>query len=290
MRQVRARSIFFESPLPRDSWNRAEPEAEDDGHQHGDDEQFCEIHARIIGVGHSPTGSKLALRFAPRWYFILLTAVAVPGFIALGFWQWHRGEHRTRSLAAVRAQRCGCHRGQCRDAWPTCRHLRACAFPDSSTPQRQILLDNISHDGQPGYEALAVLRLADGSGLLVNRGWLPFAGYRDQLPDVAFRGHRNCKCDGPAIHPARAWHCLGSAAACDVRRPWPRVTSFPEHADIESALGEKLLPPVLLLGCRPPAPVIFAPGRRREFRRIAISATHSSGGCSRCWRWACLLD
>ncbi len=52
--------------------------------------------------------------------------------------------------------------------------------------ERQFLLDNISHDGQPGYEVLTVLRLADGSGLLVNRGWVPFTGYRDRLPDIAF--------------------------------------------------------------------------------------------------------
>ena len=39
---------------------------------------------------------------------------------------------------------------------------------------RQFLLDNISHEGAPGYEVLTLLRLADGSHLLVNRGWLPF--------------------------------------------------------------------------------------------------------------------
>ncbi len=38
----------------------------------------------------------------------------------------------------------------------------------------QFLLDNISHDGSPGYEVLSVLTLADGAHLLVNRGWVPF--------------------------------------------------------------------------------------------------------------------
>ncbi len=45
---------------------------------------------------------------------------------------------------------------------------------------RQFLLDNISHGGAPGYEVLTVLALADGSPVLVDRGWVPFSGYRDR--------------------------------------------------------------------------------------------------------------
>ena len=35
---------------------------------------------------------------------------------------------------------------------------------------------------------LSVLQLADGSHLLVNRGWVPFTGYRERLPEVTLAG------------------------------------------------------------------------------------------------------
>jgi surfeit locus 1 family protein len=49
---------------------------------------------------------------------------------------------------------------------------------------RQFLLDNRTRDGRAGYEVLTPLALDDGRWLLVNRGSVPFGGYRDRLPDV----------------------------------------------------------------------------------------------------------
>ena len=72
--------------------------------------------------------------------------------------------------------------------------------------EHQFLLDNISHEGKPGYQVLTVLRLADGSGLLVNRGWLPFAGYRDRLPDIAFAAPESLRLTGRlSTLPVPAW-------------------------------------------------------------------------------------
>src|SRR5690606_40972913 len=54
--------------------------------------------------------------------------------------------------------------------------VQTCALP---------IFDNLSHAGAPGYQVLTVLELAEGSHLLVNRGWVPFSGFREQLPPVA---------------------------------------------------------------------------------------------------------
>src|SRR6202034_3263269 len=48
----------------------------------------------------------------------------------------------------------------------------------------QFLLDNMSHNGQPGYEVLTPLRLNDGRIVVVNRGFVPLTASRRQLPDV----------------------------------------------------------------------------------------------------------
>jgi SURF1 family len=222
----------------------------------------------------------LALRFAPRWYFILLTAAAVPGFIALGIWQWHRGEHRREvwqqfersDVEAIEANAASLVQ------LPLFTRVRVSGQFDSS---RQILLDNISHDGQPGYEVLAVLRLADGSGLLVNRGWLPFTGFRDKLPDVAFEAPASAYVTGR----------LSSLPVPRMQRPDPGHGSpaFPSTL-ISKLRWAKSCCHRCCFWMPAPAPGIFAPGRRREFHRTAISVMHSSGGCSRCWRWVFLLD
>ena len=222
----------------------------------------------------------MALRFAPRWYFILLTAAAVPAFIALGFWQWHRGEHRREvwqqfergDVAAIEAS------SSTLASLPPFTRVHVSGQFDGA---HQILLDNISHDGQPGYEALAVLRLADGSALLVNRGWLPFTGYRDKLPDVGFEATGISSVTGrlstlpvPGIASGRAPPAASGS--------WPRLTSFPEHADIEAALGEKLLPPVLLLDAT------SGPGYLRAWQAPGISPDRNFSYAFQWWLFALL--
>ena len=222
----------------------------------------------------------MALRFAPRWYFILLTAMAVPGFIALGIWQLHRGEHRREvwqqfersDVEAIEANAASLAQ------LPMFTRVRVSGQFDSA---RQILLDNISHDGKPGYEVLAMLRLADGSGLLVNRGWLPFAGYRDRLPEVAFDAAQE-------MHLTGRLSTLPVPGIASGRQPparsgsWPRLTSFPEHVDIEAALDEKLLPPVLLLDAG------SGPGYLRDWQPPGISPDRNFSYAFQWWLFALL--
>ena len=47
----------------------------------------------------------------------------------------------------------------------------------------QVLLDNMSYRGRPGYQVLTPLITPDGD-VLVNRGWVPADGNRAVLPDV----------------------------------------------------------------------------------------------------------
>ncbi len=127
----------------------------------------------------------MSLRFAPRWYWILLAAAGAVLFVRLGFWQWHRGEHRREQwqefahgdAPAVEATAASLTR------LPQYTRVRITGAFDAA---HQFLLENISHNGAPGYQVLTVLTLGDGSRLLADRGWVPFSGYRDKLPDVAF--------------------------------------------------------------------------------------------------------
>jgi len=112
--------------------------------------------------------------------------------------------------------------------------------------QHQFLLDNRSHAGQPGYEVLTPFVLASGRVVLVNRGWIPFNGYRDRLPDVSFTGDSARTISG-RIEELPASGLASGRAPPPADGSWPKLTSFPTHEEIEVALGSKTTRRLLLL-------------------------------------------
>jgi surfeit locus 1 family protein len=221
----------------------------------------------------------LALRFIPRWYYTLLVLVAIPGFIALGFWQWHRGEYRAAQWAAfARADVPAVETtAAALERLPRFTRVRVTGEFDT----RQLLLDNISHEGAAGYEVVSLLRLADGSHLMVDRGWVPFTGFRDRLPDVSLRA------TGPQIVVGRL-STLPVAGIAAGRLPppedgaWPRVTSFPSHAELQHTWGVPLHAPLLLLDAD------CGPGYLRAWRPPGIPPERNYSYAVQWWSFALL--
>jgi len=223
----------------------------------------------------------LSLRFAPRWYWIPLTAGAVALFVSLGFWQWHRGEHRRavwqefargdqppiESPAAELAR------------LPLFTRVRVTGEFDAT---RQFLLDNISHQGAPGYEVLTPLQLGDGSSMLIDRGWVPFSGYRDRLPDVSL----NLEELKPFVTGRLSKLPVAGLAAGreppPPDGPWPRVTSFPDMEQLAASLGTSLQPVMLLLDAE------SGPGYLRDWRPPGISPDRNFSYAVQWWSFALL--
>jgi surfeit locus 1 family protein len=223
----------------------------------------------------------VSLRFAPRWYWILIVAAAMVLFVRLGFWQWQRGEFHT-------AQRQDFTRG---DAPPIEANADSLVRLPRYTRVRvggtfdaahQFLLENISHQGAPGYEVLAALTLADGSRVLVDRGWLPFSGYREQLPKVEF--------DAAAAPPFLTGRLsLPPAAGLASGRvppstdgPWPRVASFPTIEQLSASYGAPLLPVLLLLDAG------SGPGYLRDWQPPGIPPERNFSYAIQWWSFAAL--
>jgi cytochrome oxidase assembly protein ShyY1 len=86
--------------------------------------------------------------------------------------------------------------------------------------------------------------------ILVNRGWLPFTGYRDRLPDVSMPATQP---DSPPLQirgrldelPAPG--LASGRAPPEVSAPWPRLTSFPTTEELSAALGERIERRILLM-------------------------------------------
>ena len=114
----------------------------------------------------------------------LLTAAALLVFIVLGRWQWERGVLKD-ALASQFAQGGDLVTDLGPQGTRDLPRYTQVRVRGEWMADRQFLLDNRTRDGRAGYEVLTPLQLEDGREVLVNRGWIPFGGRRDQLPDVA---------------------------------------------------------------------------------------------------------
>src|SRR5690349_7756882 len=177
--------------------------------------------------------------FSPTWPMTLVTLILLTLFVVLGRWQWHRGEAKQavwaeygRNAASVPLASRGL------DQVDRFAHIE---LSGTFEPDHQFLLDNISHAGQPGYEVLTSFALNDGRRVLVNRGWVPFTGYRDRLPDVSMTAGAPTTISG-RIDELPSGGLASGHAAPDSHAPWPRLTSFPTHEDLQVSFGKTLEP------------------------------------------------
>jgi surfeit locus 1 family protein len=196
-----------------------------------------------------PFGSRT---FSASWPLTLLTGVAMAAFISLGHWQWSKGNLRaaqaeefargsdaaealgTRPLSEV----------------PRFQRVRVAGKLD---PSRQFLLDNRINAGRPGYEVLTPLERSGGDGklILVNRGWIPFSGFREKLPDVSFASDAEVEITG-RVDDLPVEGLASGRAAPQTDAPWPKVTSYPQPAELGAMLGRPVEPRIVLLDAGEP--------------------------------------
>jgi surfeit locus 1 family protein len=188
--------------------------------------------------------------FAPTLRLTLLALLLAALFVRLGVWQWQRGEQRAAAAARF------AHGGD------QVLELGTRAVADLPLYQRvsvegeldgvhQFLLDNRTFEGRAGYEVLTPLTPAAGPALLIDRGWVPFSGRRTQLPDVTLKASGPVRLTG-RIAPLPVAGLRSGRAAPDARGAWPKVTSYPDMAQLAAALGAPLAPHILLLDAAAP--------------------------------------
>ena len=171
----------------------------------------------------------------------LATLVVLAAFVWLGQWQWQRGMARAATWVQFQHDSAAVH-GATR--FDEMQRFARVSF-DCTYERPQFLLDNRPHAGRPGYEVLTPCALDDGRRVLVNRGWVPFTGRLDRLPDIALTVTRTAvrgRLDELPVGGLASGH-----AAPDPNAPWPRVTSYPTRAELESSLGVKLPQRIVLL-------------------------------------------
>jgi surfeit locus 1 family protein len=189
-------------------------------------------------------------RWSASWFMTALTLFAVLGFIRLGFWQWHRADAKRAIAAAFEAGNAGVRDldGASSATLPRYVRVRVQGRYDAA---HQFLLENLSHDGQPGYQVLTPLELDDGRRVMVNRGWIPLTASRRQLPAIGLDAGPSSTVTGRLDALPVAGIALGRLPPV-ADAPWPKLTSFPTMADLSDALGHPLEAQQLLLDAGEP--------------------------------------
>jgi surfeit locus 1 family protein len=185
------------------------------------------------------------LLVAPAWPLTVLTIVLCIAFIGLGRWQWRRGELRQNEWDAFAKGADPAVPLGARKLADVARFSRV-LVSGHFRADRQFLLDNRSHAGAPGYEVLTPLELRDGRVLLVDRGWVPFTGYRARLPDIAFSPPDAVNLMGRVDELPSAGLAFGRSAPT-LTGSWPRLATYPHLEDLSASFGGALERRIVLL-------------------------------------------
>ena len=217
--------------------------------------------------------------FAPSWLMTGLTVLLCVLFVSLGRWQWGRYEVK-RELWTQFERGAGEPVALGSRATADLPRYARVRLEGRWLPRRQFLLDNRTHDGRAGYEVLTPFERPDGRLVIVDRGWVPFSGYRDRLPDVAaaFAGF------DPAtpvtllgrLDELPSAGLAGGRAAPALDGAWPRVTAYPTPAQLAAALGVPLAEAQALDTGADPGGGAGA-GARLERRVLLLDATEPRG-------------
>jgi surfeit locus 1 family protein len=217
--------------------------------------------------------------FAPSWPFTVLAGVSIITCVALGRWQWDRGVDRRAQWAAFQAPGAALP-ADSRDLAALPRFQRV-ALTGRYDVDHQFVLDNRTRDGRAGFEILTPLELSDARRVLVNRGWIPFSGYRERMPNVRFDAGERVSVHGrlgalpsPGLPRGR----VGPRADGE----WPKLVSFPSLEQLAEVYGHELEPRVVLLD--PDA----AHGYRRDWRAPGIEPARHFSYAVQWWAFAAL--
>ena len=217
-------------------------------------------------------------RFAPSPAFTVLMLVLCVVFVALGRWQWRRGEARAAEHA--RFER-GAREVLALGSRPLARvpDFQRVSVVGTYDPAHQFLIDNMSYRDLDGYHVLTPLERPGGLVVLVDRGWVPFLGTRSRLPDISLKATGAVTVVGRVGGLPVAGLSFGRAPP-PASGPWPRVTSFPTLQQLSTALGHPLEPRVILLD--PSAP----DGYVRDWQLPGIPAMENFGYAFQWWCFA----
>ncbi len=155
-----------------------------------------------------PSVTCFKFRFTPNWYSALFTVVFCILFCLLGMWQLARADEKRNMVAAYAA------RESFKPVVVDKEHASPLQYQSVSIKghflSQNVLLDNQHHDHQFGYDVLTPVELADGSFVIVDRGWVKGDVTRRTFPE--FKNPPGLiKLSGSVYYPSNKQWVLGAS-------------------------------------------------------------------------------
>ena len=154
--------------------------------------------------------------------------------LTAGFWQWGRAAEKRALFAAFDRADAEVLNRPIAAAELDAVLFRQIRLTGRYVADRQVLLDNMTFDGRPGYQVLTPLR-TDAGVVLVNRGWVQAGNDRGMLPDIEVHDRMRTVSGRLNRLPRAGYELPAGPAGPDA--PWPRRLSFPTAAELTEQLG-----------------------------------------------------
>ena len=167
-------------------------------------------------------------------FFVIFAAV----FFSLGIWQIERGQTKTQIMSEfenkltkepiyLNAESKKWDRVSVSGKWEN---------------KKQLLIDNVIHQGIAGYKVLTPLRINETNKLiLIDRGWIKQNKFRDQLPDIQIPDNFESVI-GTLEQPE-----LGLVLSDElISNNWPKISQTKNVEVISKAYTEEIFPMILL--------------------------------------------
>ena len=167
-------------------------------------------------------------------FFVIFAVV----FFSLGIWQIERGQTKTQIMSEFenKLTKEPIYLNAESKKWD--RVLVSGKWEN----KKQLLIDNVIHQGIAGYKVLTPLRIDETNKLiLVDRGWIKQNKFRDQLPDIQIPDNFESVI-GTLEQPE-----LGLVLSDElISNNWPKISQTKNVEVISKAYTEEIFPMILL--------------------------------------------
>lgn len=167
-------------------------------------------------------------------FFVIFAVV----FFSLGIWQIERGQTKTQIMSEFenKLTKEPIYLNAESKKWD--RVLVSGRWEN----KKQLLIDNVIHQGIAGYKVLTPLRIDETNKLiLVDRGWIKQNKFRDQLPDIQIPD------DFESVSGTLEQPELGLVLSDElISNNWPKISQTKNVEVISKAYAEEIFPMILL--------------------------------------------
>ena len=167
--------------------------------------------------------------------FFIIFAVL---FFSLGIWQIERGQAKTQIMSEFENK-------LTKDPFylnAESKKWDRVSVSGKWENKKQLLIDNVIHQGIAGYKVLTPLRINETNKLiLIDRGWIKQNKFRDQLPDIQIPD------DFESVSGTLEQPELGLVLSDElISNNWPKISQTKNVEVISKAYTEEIFPMILL--------------------------------------------